>query len=191
MSNVSDSFGKEIRKVRKNKNLTLAEMAKKCGCSPSLLSQIETGALNPSLSTLKNICDALDMRISSLISNNNFNNNRTFSLMKEEDRKTIITKGNVKFQLMSKGVNITFEYIRSEWPPGSSSGSEAYTHEGEECALLLEGELEIEVNDTILTMKPGDTITIDSTAPHRVSNPGSKKAVALWVNSVPWVFTTQ
>jgi uncharacterized cupin superfamily protein len=86
-------------------------------------------------------------------------------------------------------VNVHFEFILNEWPPGSSTGKQPYTHEGEECGLLLEGGLEVEVNGKLYHMKPGDTITLNSSVPHRITNPGKKRALAVWVNSVPWLFS--
>jgi mannose-6-phosphate isomerase-like protein (cupin superfamily) len=115
-------------------------------------------------------------------------NSALFSLMTPKERKTLTTEGGVKFQLLSRGVDIPCEFIRIEWPQRTSTGKELYTHDGEECGLLLEGELEVETSQGIHHMKPGDTITLQSTIPHRVSNPGKKKAVAIWINSVPYIF---
>jgi len=80
------------------------------------------------------------------------------------------------------------EFILNEWPPGASTGRDAYTHEGEECGLLLEGTINVEIDGQTYRMKPGDTITLKSSVPHRIWNPGKQKAVAVWVNTVPWMF---
>jgi transcriptional regulator with XRE-family HTH domain len=184
----SQDIGNNLREVRKRNGLTLAQLSKKCQCSTSLISQIETGTINPSFSTLKNISDALGISMAMLFASSSFVNGVAFSLMTSKERKTLVTEGGVKFQLLSRGVDLSCEFILNEWPPGTSTGKERYTHEGEECGFLLEGELEVEINDTIQHMRAGDTITLLSSAPHRVSNPGKKKAVAIWVNSVPHVF---
>jgi transcriptional regulator with XRE-family HTH domain len=189
MRNSFEDIGKNIRKIRKDKGLTIAHLAKKCGCSPSLLSQIETGSLNPSLSILKAICDGLEISISLLVTADFAGRDTSYSLMEARERKTLVTNGGARFQLLSRGVNISCEFILNEWPPGSSTGKDFYTHEGEECGVLVEGELEVETNDGVHHMKPGDTITLKSSINHRISNPGKKRAVAYWVNSVPWVFT--
>ena len=186
--NSSQDIGNNIRAARKRKGLTLAQLAEQCQCSTSLISQIETGAVNPSFSTLKTISDALGISMAMLVAANSFANGISFSLMTAKERKTLVTEGGVKFQLLSRGVDLSSEFIRNEWPPGTSTGKERYTHDGEECGFLLEGELEVEINDTIHHMQPGDTITLVSSVPHRVSNPGKKKAIAIWVNSVPHVF---
>jgi transcriptional regulator with XRE-family HTH domain len=188
MSDTDNHLGKKIREARKRRGLTLAQLAEQCDCSTSLISQIETGAVNPSFSTLKTIGEALETDMAMLVAQDSAINSVLFSLMTSRERKTLTTEGGVKFQLLSRGVDISCEFIRNEWPPQTSTGKELYTHEGEECGLLLEGELEVETNQGIHHMKPGDTITLRSTIPHRVSNPGKKKAVAIWINSVPYVF---
>jgi len=181
-------IGENIRQARKRQGLTLAKLAKQCGCSTSLISQIETGAVNASFSTLKTISDSLETPLAMLLSAQQSANGIAYSLMTPTERKTLTVEGGVKFQLLSRGVNLSCEFILNEWPPGTSTGKELYTHEGEESGLLLEGELEVEINNHVQRMKPGDTVTLVSSVPHRISNPGRKKAVAVWVNSVPWVF---
>ena len=57
----SEGLGKRFRDLRKQKRLTLARMAKMTGRSVSLLSQIETGKVNPSFSSMQIIADALDV----------------------------------------------------------------------------------------------------------------------------------
>ena len=189
MHKVTHGIGIKIRSLRKEKGLTLSEMARLCRCSSSLLSQIERGSVNPSFSTLKAIGDALDISLAQLVMEAAAVEESSSSLMKLKERKILTTEEGVQFQLLSRNVNVPFEFIFNQWPPGTSTGKQPYTHGGEECGLLLEGELEVEVDGKIHQMKPGDTITLRSSAPHRISNIGKKKASAIWVNSVPWVFS--
>lgn len=191
MSKNIHNIGSKIRIIRKQKGATLKNIAILCNCSTSLLSQIERGLVNPSFSTLKLISDALGVSIAELVSDVNTLGFPQSCLMKSKERKVLTTEGGVQFQLLSRDVSVPFEFILNIWPPGTSTGKEAYAHEGEECGLLLEGELEIEINGKIYRMRPGDTITLKSSASHRIYNPGKKKAVAVWVNSIPWVFSTR
>lgn len=191
MAEVTHGLGIKIRSLRKQKGMTLSEIARLCKCSSSLLSQIERGIVNPSLSTLKVIGDALEISLAQLLMGASNTEELSYSLMKEKERKILTTEGGVQFQILSRGINVPFEFILNQWPPGTSTGRQAYTHEGEECGLLLEGELEVEVNGKVSRMKPGDTITVRSSTLHRISNPGKKRALAIWVNSVHWIFSTK
>ncbi len=189
MPKISHDVGRRIRDLRKQKGMTLGELAHRCKCSSSLISQIERGIVNPSFSTLKSVGDALEITLAQLVTETSSTEGSSSYLMKQKERKVLTTEGGVQFQLLSRNVNVPFEFILNQWPRGSSTGREPYTHEGEECGFLLEGELEVEVKEEIHRMKPGDTITLRSSAPHRISNPGKKRALAVWVNSIPWVFS--
>ena len=194
MTPVSPGIGEKIRALRKEKRITLAQLASFCKCSSSLLSQIETGVANPSFSTLYAIANALSVSAGQLVTEDTEPctvNEESSYLMKSNERKVLTAEGGVQFQLLSRNLNVPFEFNVNEWPPGTSTGKDLYIHEGEECGLLLEGELEVEVGGKIHHMQPGDTITLLSSAPHRISNPGKKRAVAVWVNSITWIFSTK
>src|SRR3972149_3111256 len=184
MGKVAYTLGVKIRGLRKQKEMTLKQMSILCRCTPSLLSQIERGTVNPSFSTLKAIGDALGTTVAQLVVEISPVGPSASSLMRSKERKSLKTEGGVQFQLLTRNLSVPFEFILNQWPPGTSTGEQAYTHEGEESGLLLEGELEVEVEGKVYPMKPGDTITLRSSAFHRISNPGNKNALAVWVNSV-------
>jgi transcriptional regulator with XRE-family HTH domain len=181
-------FGKKVRTLRSQKSLTLQELAKKTKRSVSLISQIETGKVSPSFSTMRIIADALDIPLSRLILDEEANETGDSCLMEVRERKTLTTQGGVQHQLLSRNLALPFEFISFEIPPGASTGKELYTHEGLECGLLLEGTIEIQVGDKVYRMKPGDTITLNSSVPHKLSNCGKKTAKGVWVNSQPMIF---
>jgi transcriptional regulator with XRE-family HTH domain len=187
----SEGLGKRFRDLRKQKRLTLARMAKMTGRSVSLLSQIETGKVNPSFSSMQIIADALDVPLSQLMLQDETGGENDHALMKFRDRKVLRTRGGVEHQLLSRSLLPSFEFVINILPPGSSTGKDLYAHEGLECGLLLEGELEVQVGEKNYPLKPGDSITLNSSTPHRVANCGTKKATAVWVNSTPFIFSTR
>jgi mannose-6-phosphate isomerase-like protein (cupin superfamily) len=166
-------------------------MAKMTGRSVSLLSQIETGKVNPSFSSMQIIADALDVPLSQLMLQDEAVGENVHALMKFRDRKVLTTRGGVEHQLLSRSLLPSFEFVINILPPGSSTGKDLYAHEGLECGLLLEGELEVQVGEKNYPLKPGDSITLNSSTPHRVANCGTKKATAVWVNSTPFIFSTR
>ncbi len=54
---------KKLRDLRKSKGLTLKELSTKTNLSISFISDIEHNRSNPSISTLKILCNALDVPI--------------------------------------------------------------------------------------------------------------------------------
>src|SRR5919204_2377276 len=65
---VRDDVGRRIREHREQSNLSLRELARRLGISPSAISQIETGKSRPSVSTLYAIVSELGMSLDELFS---------------------------------------------------------------------------------------------------------------------------
>jgi transcriptional regulator with XRE-family HTH domain len=189
MAKRKQEIGPRVRSLRKKKGLTLAKMANECGCSSSLLSQIESGIVNPSFSTMEAISGALGVSLAELVYDEENDRENTFCVVRSQERKVLTTQGGVRFYLLSRGIDLPFEFVQNEWPPGTSTGEVPYIHKGQECGFVLEGELEVEIYGETYLMKPGDSITLYSTVPHRVSNRSKKTAKAIWVNSVPHIFS--
>jgi len=187
----AEGLGKRFRALRKQKGLTLTRMAGRTGRSVSLLSQIETGKVNPSFSSMQTLADALEVPLSQLMLSDEVQPESDHALMESRDRKVLTTRGGVEHQLLSHSLSPPFEFVINVLPPGSSTGKDLYAHDGLECGLLLEGELEVRVGKKVYHLKPGDSITLTSSTPHRVANCGRKKATAVWVNSVPFIFSTR
>lgn len=185
------SFGEKVRTMRKQQGLTLTELAVKTGRSISLLSQIETGNISPSFSSMQTIAEALEISLSEMIADDANPEEDDLNLLKPSSRKVLVTQGGVQHQLLTRGLQLSFEFIVVEVPPAASTGDFLYVHEGEECGFLLEGELDVEISGQTFHLKPGDSITMKSNIPHRLSNPGKKKASAVWVNSSPYIFSTK
>lgn len=61
-----NSFGKQIKSVRKAKGLTQAQLAEKIGRSEKHISKIETGVYFPNYSTLNKILQVLDIKIENI-----------------------------------------------------------------------------------------------------------------------------
>ena len=185
------TVGEKIRTLRKQKGLTLADLAKKTGRSVSLLSQIENGNISPSFSSMQTIADALKSNLGQIVGSEPFVKANDSFLLEASARKILSTQGGVQHQLLTHGVQLSFELVLIEIPPNFSTGEFLYTHAGEECGLLLEGSMIVETSKQIHHLNPGDSITLKSSIPHKLSNPGDKTAKAVWVNSAPYIFSTQ
>ena len=60
------AFGKNLKLLREVKNFTQAQLAIDCDCDVSVISRIERGVVNTSLSNLKLIADALEVNLKDL-----------------------------------------------------------------------------------------------------------------------------
>jgi transcriptional regulator with XRE-family HTH domain len=193
MDQILQNLAKKIRELRRRRKLTLQQMAKEIAMSPSLVSQVERGMLKPSLETLLRIAKLFEVSPGYLLDDEMLSDSpeRSVSLVRAQERKSLLTQGNIKFSLLSKKFDLGSEFILIEYPPDSSTGQSRHAHEGVECGLLLQGELEVEIEDRAYHLKPGDSITYRSSSPHRTFNRSAKKARAVWVNSEPFIFSVK
>ena len=111
----------------------------------------------------------------------------------EENAKVIRRNENIHSVIWGEGVklyilspsNSNIEFIYNEYEVGSSTGGKLYQHEGEECAYVIEGKLEIDLNGKKIILNNGDFIWFLSTIPHKIKNLSDKKSIAIWVDSPP------
>ena len=62
-------LGANIRKIRRIRNLTQEKLSEQVGISPVFLSQIENASRKPSLETVVNIANSLNVTVDELITN--------------------------------------------------------------------------------------------------------------------------
>ena len=61
-----NNFARHLKKLREKKELSSAEMSRRCYMDRSNYSRYESGTANPSLSTLKIFCEALEISLEEL-----------------------------------------------------------------------------------------------------------------------------
>lgn len=61
------AFGKNLRKLRKSKNLSMEQLAHLCNIEYSQISRIELGQINTTLNTIKILADGLEIQPKELL----------------------------------------------------------------------------------------------------------------------------
>lgn len=187
MENFINILGNKIRTLRKEKNFTLKALADKIQVTASLISQVERGIANPSISTLKAISDVLEVSIAELLDTKANKNFVISPLFKKGSHRTVITGDGNRHAILNPG-KMEVEVILVEFSPRSSTGKMAYEHSGYECGYLLEGKITIELEGEQYIVTPGDSFVFNSNKPHKIINMGDEPAKVIWINTVPWIF---
>jgi len=60
------NVGKQIQKLRESKGISQQDLAAKCNFEKSNMSRLEAGRVNPTLSTLGKVANALDVTLAEL-----------------------------------------------------------------------------------------------------------------------------
>ena len=173
------AIGVRLRQLRIGRGLSLAKVAKAVGISVGFLSALERSHMSASVSTLRklarfyktNILGFFDPAESSI------------RLVSPDKRKVLEAGPGVRMELLAWG-NTVMEPHLFRIAPQSGSG-ESYTHEGEEFLYILQGELQISLEEEEYRLQPGDSFYFESTTPHRWTNPGRGETWVLWVNTPP------
>lgn len=181
-------LGPRIREKRKEARLTLNELADKCAISTSYLSQIERDQANPSIGTLHEIATVLGVSIAHFfapptdeeqgIEEAPQDQFPAAQVVRGGRRKSLIYPGSgIRNELLSPDLNRAIQMMWVVIPPGTTTGDEPLSHEGEECGVVLQGQVEIWVGDEHHILGPGDAIYQKSTIPHRSRNIGDTDVI--------------
>jgi len=167
------TLGVKLRDLRRARKMTLEGLADKTGVSIGLLSQIERGKGNPSLVTLMKVVDSLDIQLGYFFSENAPSQ---ILVRKLQRRRMRFTTPGLTYELVTPDLDRRLEVVWTSLEPGCRTQEEPFSHEGEECILLIRGVLEAHVGDQAFVLEEGDAITFDCMAPHWYYNPGPEVA---------------
>jgi transcriptional regulator with XRE-family HTH domain len=195
------SVGARIRQARLERGLGLRALAREVGVSASLVSQIETGKSQPSVSTLYAITTALDISVESLFESREAvtaatpatvvhalaafaadPGRRIGPLVTPGEREVLELDSGVVWERLGHvpGTDVDFLLVTYR-PGGASSGSGGLMrHTGTEYGYLTEGELVLTLGFDEQVLHPGDAVCFESTTPHRYRNDGAEPAVGVW-----------
>lgn len=178
------NISENISKYRKEKNLTIKSLAELAGVTPSLLSQIEKGTANPSLNTLKQISQALEIQLFNFF----IQDVPSESLVvRHDNRKKMIfpESDNFTYELLTPSLNTTIEFMLMKIPPNSSSSEEMYGHKGEEVAYVIKGCVNLKLSNDILSLKTGDSVMIPPHSIHKWINTTSEECEVIFAVTPP------
>lgn len=189
----SGSLGSRVRAARKQVPLGLRELARRVGCSPGLISQIEYGIVTPSIRTLYAIARELNVPIHDLLESPSGRNGHPtgdraskssdFAIAHPGQIPTIELRDGISWMPLAAAENgQPVEFREITYGPGAAScpPGEALQHKGFEYAVILEGQFTLQIGGESHVLEPGASVSFSSQVPHRLSNDTDAPARALW-----------
>ena len=185
------SVGVRLRALRKARDLSLQQLSDRLGVSIGHLSQVERGLSTATLKLLAGAADTFGVGLADLFPGTDA------APPTEADTGPIVVRRNERGRLGLWQAGITKELLTAprgasrlnlfmvRIEPGGTTGEEDYVHGGEEAGFVIEGTLELHVEDRAWHLEPGDSFRFASDRPHRFGNPGAAPALVLWVNVTP------
>ena len=181
-------LGPRLREVRERRQLSVRELARRIGCSPSLISQIERGASVPSVGVLYSLATELDSSLDYLVFGARGPASPTRPVrpdivQRADCRQLIDLASGVRWERLTPGADQTADFLEVVYSPGGHSTDERrpLRHEGREYGVIVSGTLTANVGFDSYELSPGDSIAFDSATPHEYLNKTPDPVHAIWV----------
>jgi len=161
---VISGLGSKVRKARRERGMTLEELAREAGTSAAHLSRLESGARQPSLEGLLRIAAALGVELGELLA------------APEEPGPGTVVRGETS--PVYEGDGFRFQPLVPEAGPeglaavkivfpADRAEPEYKEHEGEEWIYVLSGRLRLTLGGESTVLEPGDAAYFNGLLPHR------------------------
>jgi transcriptional regulator with XRE-family HTH domain len=167
-----------LKDIRKEKNITLQELAEAAGVTKGMLSQVENNRTIPSLTVFLNIIKSLKIDINDFFQNFNSSKDSKVIFKKREEYRPFEKENRVGFQyqrIMSYAVDdYHLDFVLLTLRPDAQSSfveTDAF-----EFKYLLSGKIEYTIGEEVFLMEAGDSIFFDATVSHNPRNLGGTDA---------------
>lgn len=175
-------IGRRLRELRAARGLSLRQLAKEIGASPSLLSQVENGKVTPSVDTLYVLARALGVPVASFFgeaADAGAIDARGAWLVRAGARQRIILQHGITWENLLPHEEAGLRFMEIRYPPGAHSGDQMLRHPGRDLFVVLDGELTFRVGFAEHRLGPGDSISFADFQPHQLRNAAKGEARAI------------
>ena len=174
--------GDIVRHLRKTHHLSVRTLADKCGFSPSFISQVELRQASPSIASTERIASALGVTLGEFF--------RAVdpplpSIIRSDARSVVQSEwSRAKIEALgpfSKDSQLEPMIITIQ--SGGASGHKPYVRQAEQLAVVLQGAVELTLEDDIHDLKRGDAAAIPAGSRHCWRNKSQRPAQILIVTA--------
>lgn len=193
---MTSDIGARLREARTARGMSLRSVAQSLGVSASLISQVETGKTQPSVSTLYALVNHLGISLDDVLGVTGPDVERRAvtgeprrlqstghaAVQRAADNPVLEMENGVRWERLAVGPGGPADALLVTYEPGASSSIEGklMRHAGLEYAYLIEGELTMQLDFETFVLRPGDSVHFDAVRPHLYSNDGTVPARGVW-----------
>ena len=179
MSLKPPAVGSRIREIRKVHGLTLEELSLRCGVSKSMLSQIETDSVNPTIATVWKIAGGLGIEFRALLEGKDEPTGAIHLTRRDQATILDVAEGSVHLAVLSPLEMVDdLEMYLLMMDAGSVLDSAPHHPGSEEYLTVLEGRIEVTSAGHTETVGPEDCIIYAADVEHSLRAVDNKPARA-------------
>jgi transcriptional regulator with XRE-family HTH domain len=184
-------IGPRLRSARHDRGLTLRTLAADVGVSAALISQVERGRTQPSVTTLYALVDRLGVSLDWLIGLTPAGQpleeprNELLPVRRADSHPVLHIANGVRWELVASPADGATEAVLVTYDDGASSSPDGdfTAHDGVESAFVIEGVLVVQLGDEEFEVAAGDSLVFDSRRPHRYVNRSGRTARGIWFST--------
>lgn len=176
-------IGARLRELRKDRGLSIQQLADSVRLSIGMISQIERGISAPSLRSLRLLAEALKVPVSWFFASSKGHSASRYIVRRGDRRRLRVPDVGVVQELLSPDSASAIEIYEVSLEGGGSSGPDLYSHKGEKSGLVIEGQLQLLIGGEDHQLQVGDSFQFPSTQLHRFANPGTSLTRFVWIVS--------
>lgn len=162
--------GRKLHELRTRKGLSLRMLSERSGLNINTLSMIENGKTSPSVSTLQQLAQALEVPIATLFESETPEKRVVFT---PAEKRPSAAFGSAQMQHLGKDLAGSFvQPFVVTLKPGMGSGDRMIVHTGHEFVYCLQGSIHYQVENEEYILNPGDSLLFEAHLPHCWENRG-------------------
>ena len=205
MSNADDEWsivGERIRLARESLGMSVRELSRRVDVSASHVSQVERGLASFSVRALYTVVSELGISMDSLFEDSPVDTDESpfpdddavvarskdtsleeaGIVLRHADRPTISLSSGPRWERLTAKPEANAEFIDVIYAPapGAEPPADFVRHDGREYGVIIRGELNVQVGFGTAVLAVGDSISFDSSIPHRFWNSSDDEVHAIW-----------
>lgn len=172
-----------LKELRRERNLTLGQLAKISGISKAMLSELEKGDGNPTINTLWKIANGLNVPYTKLMEGVE----KEVTVVKKDEltAQTDETMHYRAFCYFGSTPIRNFELFYVEIDPGTANPSIGHSEKAQEYVYVIQGELVLQTQKTEHILSAGDALVFDASLGHIYKNRQDTLLMLMVVNFYP------
>ena len=181
-------LGGKVKNLRLKMGLTQNQLAERLNVTASYISQLERNLMSPSVDSLLKIMEELRVDPGTFLSSAK-SVNRKFVQSKNQHQPISLPgfrEDQVKCQLLAnKSENRRMLPMLITIQPNNEISGHLFNHKGDEFIMILDGEMELDIENETYILREGDSIYLDSAVPKAWRNNSGKQVQTIWILSPP------
>ena len=168
--------GKNLRRLRTERGLSLEKLAQMSGVSRAMLGQVELGQSAPTINVLWKIARAVDVPFSALIASTQSTGAKV--LRTDQSKRLLSHDGTFQSRaLFPFDEPRRVEFYELKLLPGGIESADAHAPGTVENLVVTKGSVDIEADGTVHHLGTGDAILFEADVRHSYKNTSSTEAV--------------